>query len=211
MRNTLGIFGGTFDPVHIGHLRLALELKQQLRLKEMRLLPCYLPPHRATPSASAVQRVEMLRIALDKCAELQLDLRELARDKPSYTYDTLCELRAEMGDETSICLCMGTDSFATLGTWHQWQQLIHLAHIVVVVRPGWDLPVSGPVVDLLQAHQATDTSLQQAAAGSIVVVAPRLLPISATQIRQLISEGKSPQFLLPDNVWHYICAQQLYR
>lgn len=210
MRKTLGIFGGTFDPVHLGHLRLALELKQHLNLDEMRLLPCYLPPHRATPSVSAAQRVEMLRIALRDCAELQLDERELARAKPSYTYDTLCELRAEVGKEVSLCLCMGMDSFVTLDTWHRWQELIQLAHIVVIARPGWELPVTGVVAELLNRHGAAEQQLLQSAAGAVVMVAPRLMPISATEIRQLIKEGKSPQFLLPDNVWHYIHEQHLY-
>jgi nicotinate-nucleotide adenylyltransferase len=210
MRKTLGIFGGTFDPIHLGHLRLALELKQQLNLDEMRLLPCYLPPHRATPSVSAAQRVEMLRIALRDCAELQLDERELARAKPSYTYDTLCELRTEVGKEVSLCLCMGMDSFLTLDTWHRWQELIQLAHIVVVARPGWELPVTGVVAELLNRHGANKQQLVQSAAGAVVVVAPRLMPISATEIRQLIKEGKSPQFLLPDTVWHYIREQHLY-
>jgi nicotinate-nucleotide adenylyltransferase len=210
MRKTLGIFGGTFDPVHLGHLRLALELKQQLNLDEMRLLPCYLPPHRATPSVSAAQRVEMLRIALRDCTELQLDERELARAKPSYTYDTLCELRAEVGKEVSLCLCMGMDSFTTLDTWHRWQELIQLAHLVVVARPGWELPATGVVAELLNRHGAAEQQLLQSAAGAVVMVAPRLMPISATEIRQLIKEGKSPQFLLPDNVWHYIREQHLY-
>jgi nicotinate-nucleotide adenylyltransferase len=210
MRKTLGIFGGTFDPIHFGHLRLALELKQQLNLDEMRLLPCYLPPHRATPSVSAAQRVEMLRIALHDCTELQLDERELARAKPSYTYDTLCELRAEVGKEVSLCLCMGMDSFTTLDTWHRWRELIQLAHLVVVARPGWELPATGVVAELLNRHSANEQQLVQSAAGAVVVVAPRLMPISATEIRQLITEGKSPQFLLPDNVWHYIREQHLY-
>jgi nicotinate-nucleotide adenylyltransferase len=210
MRKTLGIFGGTFDPVHLGHLRLALELKQQLNLDEMRLLPCYLPPHRATPSVSAAQRVEMLRIALRDCTELQLDERELARAKPSYTYDTLCELRAEVGKEVSLCLCMGMDSFTTLDTWHRWQELIQLAHLVVVARPGWEPPVIGAVAELLNRHGAAEQQFLQSAAGAVVMVAPRLMPISATEIRQLIKEGKSPQFLLPDTVWHYIREQHLY-
>lgn len=210
MRKTIGIFGGTFDPIHIGHLRLALELKQQLALDEMRLLPCFIPSHRALPSVKVGQRLEMLRIALQGCRELQLDERELAHAKPTYTYDTLCELRAEMGDDVSLCLCMGMDSFAALDTWHQWQQLIQLAHIVVIARPGWELPNSGAIAELLDAHRTSAESLHQAAAGAIIVVSPRLMPISATEIRQMIHEGKSPQFLLPDDVWHYIREQHLY-
>lgn len=211
MRKTFGIFGGTFDPIHIGHLRMALELKQQLKLDEMRLLPCYLPPHRATPGASAEQRVAMLELALQGCAELTMDQRELLREKPSYTYDTLCEFRAELGEQISLCLCMGMDSFVTLDQWHEWRQLIRLAHIVVVERPGYEAPSVGPVADLLRRHRVEVEAIHAAPAGAVIVASPALLPISATAIRAQINAGESPQFLLPDSVWSYIRAQGLYR
>ena len=210
-RKTLGIFGGTFDPIHIGHLRMALELKQQLKLDEMCLLPCYLPPHRATPGASAEQRVAMLELALQDCAELSIDTRELQRDKPSYTYDTLCELRAELGEQTSICVCMGMDSFVTLDQWREWRQLIRLAHIVVVERPGYVLPASGAVADLLRRHRAETEVISAVPAGAVVIASPMLLPVSATAIRAQIKADESPQFLLPDAVWNYIRTQGLYR
>ncbi len=210
-RKKIGIFGGTFDPIHIGHLRMALELKEQLGLDEMLLLPCHQPPHRDAPQVSSAQRAEMLRIALQDCPELQLDERELQRDKPSYTYDTLLELRAELGDEVSLVLCMGEDTFAGLPNWYCWQELIHLAHIVVIARPGWAIPDSGDARDLLNKHQRELKSLDYEPAGSIVLQSSRLLPISATEIRQQIQAGKSPQFLVPDAVWNYIKANQLYR
>ncbi len=211
MRKTLGIFGGTFDPIHIGHLRMALEIKQQLQLDEMRLLPCYLPPHRPAPGATADERVAMLRIALQNCDELRIDERELQRNKPSYTCDTLCELRAEVGDQVSLCLCMGMDSFATLDSWHNWDQLLQLAHIVVVARPGWVLPESGAVADLLNLHRRDSDAVAQQAAGTIVLLEQRLIPVSATDIRARIQAGNSPQFLLPDAVWNYIRSNALYR
>lgn len=211
MRKTLGIFGGTFDPIHIGHLRMALELRQQLKLDEMRLLPCYLPPHRATPGASAEQRVAMLELALQDCAELTIDPRELLREKPSYTYDTLCELRAELGEQISLCLCMGMDSFLTLDQWHEWRQLIRLAHLVVVERPGYEIPEVGAVADLLRRHRAEAEAIHEAPAGAVIIASPALLPVSATDIRAQISAGESPQFLLPDPVLNYIRAQGLYR
>lgn len=211
MRKRIGIFGGTFDPIHIGHLRIALEIKQQLQLDEMRLLPCYLPPHRPTPGASAIQRVDMLEIALQGCTELHVDKRELQRDKPSYTFDTLCELRAETGEQASLCLCMGMDSFATLNTWYNWEHLLQLAHIVVVARPGWFLPESGAVAELLQSYRADNTAIAQQTAGAIVLLERRLLPISATDIRTQIRAGNSPQFLVPDGVWSYIRSNALYQ
>ena len=211
MRKKIGLFGGTFDPVHIGHLRLALELKQQLNLDEMRLLPCHQPPHRAQPQATSAQRAEMLRVALQACTELQIDERELQRDKPSYTYDTLLELRAELGNEISLILCMGADAFTHLPTWHCWQKLITLAHIVVIARPGWNLPECGEAADLFASHQGQVSDLNDAAAGSIILVAPRLLPISATEIRTQIFSGESAQFLVPDAVGQYITEHNLYR
>ena len=211
MRKTLGIFGGTFDPIHIGHLRMALEIKQQLQLDEMRLLPCYLPPHRPTPGATAEARVAMLNLAVQDCAQLVIDGRELQRDKPSYTYDTLCELRAEVGAQVSLCLCMGMDSFATLDSWHNWDQLLQLAHIVVVARPGWLLPEAGAVADLLALHRSENDAIMQQAAGAIVLLEQRLLPISATDIRAQIQAGNSPQFLVPDGVWNYIRSNALYQ
>ncbi|MET0357089.1 MAG: nicotinate-nucleotide adenylyltransferase [Cellvibrio sp.] len=211
MRKKIGIFGGTFDPVHIGHLRMALELKQQLNLDEMRLLPCHQPPHRDTPQVNSVQRVEMLKIALQDCAELQLDERETQRDKPSYTYDTLQELRAELGGDVSLVLCMGADAFAGLPKWHRWQELLLLAHIVVIARPGWDIGNGLGVRDLLNTHSSDLAALGRSAFGSIVLHSPRLLEISATEIREQVRAGHSAQFLLPDRVWDYIKANRLYR
>lgn len=210
-RKKIGIFGGTFNPIHIGHLRMALELKQQLGLDEMRLVPCHQPPHRNAPQVSSAQRAEMLRIALQDCPELQLDERELQRDKPSYTYDTLMELRTELGREVSLVLCMGEDAFAGLPNWYCWQELIRLAHLVVIARPGWTIPDSGAVRDLLNKHKRERNALGDEPAGSIVLQSPRLLPISATEIRQQIQAGESPQFLVPDAVWNYMRKHSLYK
>lgn len=211
MRKKIGLFGGTFDPVHIGHLRLALEIKQQLKLDEMRLLPCHKPPHRQTPQATSVQRIKMLRIALQHCPELQVDERELLHDKPSYTYDTLLEMRAELGSEVSLILCVGEDAFAGIDSWYCWQELIHLAHIVVIGRSGLNLPHNADVANLLQTYQCDSSTLKEKAAGSIVLQTPRLLPISATEIRKQVHAGESAQFLVSDGVWQYICEQNLYR
>jgi len=210
MRKTVGIFGGTFDPIHIGHLRMALELKQQLALDEMRLLPCHQPPHRNAPQVSSGQRAEMLRLALQDCPDLYLDERELQRNKPSYTYDTLCDLRAELGVETSVVLCMGADAFAGLFKWHRWQDLLQLAHMVVVARPGWVIPEQGDVRELLNQHQGEASCLLQKPAGAIVLQQLRLLPISATEVRSQIKAGESAQFLVPDAVWRYIKTHDLY-
>lgn len=215
MRKCIGFFGGTFDPIHLGHLRLALELKQQLALDEMHLVPCYIPPHRASPCVDAQQRLAMLQLAIAGCADLRWDARELQREKPSYTYDTLSELRAEIGVDASLSWCMGMDSFVSLESWHRWHELLELAHLVVVARPGWELPVSGVFAEWVAQHSvAIDTSvdaIHAKPAGSVIIQQPRLLPISATEIRAQIGAGISPQYLVPDAVWKYIQAEGLYR
>ena len=207
---TMGIFGGTFDPVHNGHLRLALELKQHLKLDEMRLLPCHRPPHREKPVLSSKHRVAMLRLALVQCQQLSIDERELQRPTLSYTLDTLIEMRNELGDRVSLCLAMGMDSLVSLPAWHRWQELLNFTHLIVAARPGWQAPVSGEVFNLLNQHRAEASVLAQRSCGSIVIEQLSLLPISASVIRAQIARGESPQFLLPDSVWNYICENRLY-
>ena len=208
---SLALFGGTFDPVHFGHLRMALELRQALAFDEMRLLPSHQPYHRESPGVSAQQRREMLALALRGCEELRLDERELRRAGPTFTVDTLEELRAELGTEVSISFCMGLDSLLSLPTWHRWERLLQLAHLVVVTRPGWEMPVEGEVAELLRQHAGTPGQLHREAAGRLVVREATLLPISATHIRKLLARGESPRFLLPDAVLQYIEDNQLYR
>lgn len=211
MRLKIGILGGTFDPIHHGHLRLALELRQQLGLEQMRLMPCHRPVHRDEPQVSSEARAQMIRLALANCPELTLDERELHRDRPSYTFDTLCALRTELGAEVSLIWAMGTDAFAALDSWNRWEELLDYAHLAVIERPGFALPQRGPVAELLQTYRAPVSVLDEQSHGRIVLPSLRLLGISATGIRQQIVRGESPQFLLPDAVWHYIIAQGLYR
>jgi nicotinate-nucleotide adenylyltransferase len=211
MRNKIGVLGGTFDPIHFGHLRLALELKQSLGLSQMRLMPCHRPVHRGEPQVSSAQRAEMIRLALLDCPELTLDERELRRDTPSYTFDTLRSLRAELGAEVSLIWAMGTDAFAALDSWNRWQELLDYAHLVVIERPGFSLPDAGPVARLLQQHRAPASALDELPAGAIVLPSLRLLDISATGIRAQLAAGESAQFLLPESVRRYILAEGLYR
>jgi nicotinate-nucleotide adenylyltransferase len=210
-RALIGLFGGTFDPVHIGHLRMALELKQQLDMDDMRLIPCHIPPHRQQPVASADHRAAMAQLAIAGCPELSLDKLELGNPDPSYSLHTLREIRAQLGAEPALCLAMGMDSLATLNTWYGWEHLLELAHIVVAARPGWDLPIAGDLGDYIDRHQGRGADLRQSPGGSIVIEELTLLPVSATAIRAQIAQGRSPQFLLPDNVWAYILRNNLYR
>ena len=208
---TIALFGGTFNPVHFGHLRMALELKEALGFDEMRLLPSHQPAHRGEPEVSALDRHQMLALALEHCPELILDDRELNREGATYTVDTLEEMRSELGDEVSISFCMGLDSLLGLPSWHRWEKLVELAHLVVVARPGWQVPAAGEVAELVAQHRGDYSHLASEAAGRILVREQTLLPISATAVRELIGAGRSPRFLLPERVLDYIENHQLYR
>ena len=210
-RKMVGVFGGTFDPVHFGHLRVAVELTEQLCLDQLRLLPCHQPYHRSEPACDSRHRLQMARLAVGSDARLFVDDRELQRQGPSYTVDTLASLRKELGTEVSLCLAMGADAFIKLPQWQRWQELLTLAHIVVMTRPGWQVPEHGETADLLRTQGISKAEqLQLAACGNILLLEVTALDISATDIRKIIAIGRSPRFLLPDQVWGYIQLHQLY-
>lgn len=205
----LGILGGTFDPVHCGHLRLALEVRDRLSLDCVRLLPAPNPRLRGTPCADASQRLEFLRAAVDDEAGLEVDARELDRDGPTSTVETLETFRREFPD-TAIVFILGMDSFRRLDQWHRWRELPALAHLAVAQRPGGTLPDTGPVADLLDELRCDDASLMAETSGSIFVCAPPLLEISATRVRALVAEGRSIRFLVPDKVIELIERSRCY-
>lgn len=208
----IGLFGGTFDPVHIGHLRTALELRDHLRLDAMHLVPCADPPHRETPRIPAVQRLAMLELAITGEPGLVADDRELRRSSLSYTLDTLIELRAELGAQESLCLCIGMDSLVTLDSWHRWRELTDYAHVVVAARPGWTLPDQGEVAAWLASLRTGQVSdLHRSPAGRVLVEEMTLLPVSATRLREELAAGRSIRYLTPDTVIDYIYSHGLYR
>jgi len=205
------VFGGTFDPIHYGHLRIALDLFEDLELGEVRWIPCAHPPHRGAPTASGEQRLHMVRSAVEGERAFVVDDREFRTNEPSYTVNTLMSLREEFPD-TPLCLIVGGDAFSSLDTWHRWQELIGLSHIVVAHRPGWALPTSGAVHDFLEPHFTRDRRhLQQNRAGKVFASAVTQLDISGTRIRQLIAAGRNPRFLLPDSVIELIRIYRTYR
>ncbi len=210
----VGVFGGTFDPVHFGHLRPALECLEQLSLQRLHLVPSAVPPHRETPYATAQQRLTMLQLAVKGQPGFVVDEREIRRSGPSFMVDTLASLREEVG-ETPLCLILGVDAFLGLPGWHQWQQLLELAHIVVAHRPGWslqDLHMPQPLQQMVEGRWLTDASaLRTQQAGGVLLQGVTQLDISATDIRARIVAGKSANFLLPAKVWQYIQSQDLYR
>lgn len=207
----VGVFGGTFNPVHYGHLRSALELVETLELEHIRLMPSAEPPHREAPLCSAEHRAAMVQLAVTGEARLLCDMRELHRPGPSYSIDSLAELRVEFGVARSICMVLGCDALLGINRWHRWSDLLSLAHIVVIARPGWALPDEGVVAQWLQQHRLQDAAgLRRAPAGGILVTRLRPLSISSTEIRELLASGRSARYLMPQNVLDYIESHHLY-
>lgn len=208
----IGIFGGTFDPVHIGHLRTALELREHLGLEAMHLMPCGDPGHRATPLTSAAHRLAMVELALAGENGLVADDREVRRGGQTWTVDTLIQLRAEWGSELPLCLCIGMDSLVHLNSWKRWRELIELAHIVVAARPGWTVPATGEVADWIAEKRVTDKAeLLNAPAGHLYIAEMTLLPVAATDMRSALRSGHSIRYLTPDAVVDYIQYHHLYQ
>ena len=192
----LAIFGGTFDPIHIGHLSVAWEAAELLDA-EVRLMPASVPPHRPPPIADATARVAMLRAALAGQSRLALDTRELARGGLSYTIDTLIELRAEEGDR-ALVLLLGADAFAGLPGWHRWRELLEVAHIGVLSRPGVSAVLPEPLQREVELRRVTLSSAwHRQPAGKLIELAVTPLEVSATRIRQLLAAGRDPRYLLP--------------
>jgi nicotinate-nucleotide adenylyltransferase len=203
----IGIFGGTFDPIHYGHLRSALEMKETFDLTEVRFIPSATPPHRNQPTASAEQRLQMVALAIQDQDHFIGDARELNRHGFSYMVDTLDSLRQDFPTQP-LLLFIGTDAFNQLSSWYQWQRLSDFAHVVVMTRPNID---SQPLDDFFTERYTTDKAeLTTTLAGKLYFHAVTQLDISATAIRQLIAQQRDPRFLLPDAVIDYITQQQLY-
>lgn len=209
----IGILGGTFDPVHCGHLRLAQEVAETLALGEVRFIPGGTPPHRDRPQTPAADRVAMVKLAIADNPLFVLDERETQRAGLSYTFDTLSGLRAEAGATQPLVLIMGADAFLAFDKWHRWREIFSLAHIAVAHRPGTDLSAITDV-ELARAfaqRRVVDVqALHRAAAGAIAVVPITALDISATAIRAAIHDGRSARYLMPPDVLAYIDSKYLF-
>lgn len=196
----LAIFGGTFDPIHLGHLCVAWEASELLDA-EVRIMPSGTPPHRPPPIASAAQRLAMLQVALRDQSRLTLDARELQRSGPSYTVDTMIELRAEQGERPMVLL-LGADAFAGLPDWHGWRQLFELAHIGVLSRPGEQLQLPAELQQAISNRRVGDpAALRLQSAGKVIELAVTAMEISATRIRELIAAGREPRYQLPSGLF----------
>ena len=206
----IGIFGESFDPIHNGHLRLIIELLEQMPFSEIRILPCQTPALKPATHASAVHRLNMLVLATLELNKIVLDDRELKRHGVSYTYDSLLAVRDESGNKP-LALIIGNDAFLEFDKWHRWQDILKLAHIVIVLRPNYVLPTTGTVFNILENHLTNDVQeLCKMPAGKIMLCSIPLLTISATDIRRRIAEDLSIRYLVPDNVWEYISTEGVY-
>jgi nicotinate-nucleotide adenylyltransferase len=212
----IGILGGTFDPIHYGHLRLAEEVGRALKLEEVRFIPSGTPPHRGLPQVATAHRVAMVRLAIRDNPLFKLDEREAWRAGPAYSVDTLSELRAELGPDRPLCLLVGADAFLDLATWSRWHELFRLAHMVIAHRPGFPVDTWQSRMPEPLAREYAARSMRQplavhlAPAGGIVVIAIAALDISATMIRECLRARSSPRYLLPDSVLDYIERNSLY-
>ena len=207
----IAVLGGSFDPVHIGHLRVAIEVRDHLQLEQLRLIPCGQPPHRKPFVATAAQRLRMLELAIADESSLMVDDRELRVERTSYTVDTLTDLRAESGQQP-ICLIIGADAFQQLDRWRQWMDLFALAHLIVVQRPGYHISASAVVAKYTQTRRIQHyQQLTENSAGNIYFLEIPPLEISSTRIRMLASTGKSIRYLVPDHVYHWMQEHQLYQ
>ncbi|MEE8543496.1 MAG: nicotinate-nucleotide adenylyltransferase [Gammaproteobacteria bacterium] len=206
----IGIFGGTFDPIHYGHLRTALEVLQRLSLTKICFVPCADPPHRDPATVAGASRLDMVRAAVADQSSFVVDDREFKREGPSYSVDTLGSLRTE-NPSVSLCLLMGMDSFLGLPDWYHWEEIMTLAHIVVAHRPGWRVPEDGALGALLR-ERGTDevASLHDSPCGRVFVTPVTQLEISATQLRASLMAGVDPKFLMPDSVRQIIIESGCY-
>lgn len=205
------IYGGTFDPVHNGHLRVAIELRERLGVDCIHLMPCHIPPHRGDPGGTSQDRLDLLNLSVTDEPGLRVDGRELTRGGPSYTADTLRQLRQELGPDRPAAVVLGTDAFSGFDRWEEWEQIPELAHIILVRRPQAELsPGSVPESLLAERRVESVRELKARPGGGIYEIEPPMLEISATGVRERLEQGRSIRFLVPDAVVKEIQRRGLY-
>ena len=210
----VGIFGGTFNPIHFGHLRMAQELASVLAMDEVKFIPSANPPHKDNVMVSAEHRSAMVKLAIADNPLFSLDELELNREGSSYTIDTLVSLRESLGQDTSLCLMMGSDAFVNLNTWYRWQELLDYAHIVLVQRPSAQPQEALPTeVEALLRDHYTDqhADLANENSGGIIMQSITGQDISATGVRGMFGRRESVRYLVHDEVGSYIQQHHLYR
>lgn len=207
----IGIFGGTFDPVHRAHIQVARDVYAALALDHVRLIPCHRSPLRDSPVVNDAQRLHMLRLATQGIAGLVVDARELNADSASYSVDTLHSLKQEFPQD-HLCMIIGGDAFLQFTQWHRWQQILQLAHIIIAQRPGYTLQPGAVETRLLEELRVSDvTGLHASEAGRIYVCGVTQLEISATQLRATLARGDTPITDIDPGVKQYIQQSGLYQ
>jgi len=210
LQQAIGVLGGTFDPIHFGHLRTALELHQALDLAEVRFVPCHQPVHRKSPIATPEQRLEMVRCAIKDEPALSVEDCEIVRKGPSYSIETLETLRQKF-PQTPLCLIMGIDAFLGFPSWHRYEEILSLAHLVIAHRPQYHIPSTGIITLLLKERlKHNPIALHESLGGYIILHPVTPLEISATDIRKQIATGRNPRYLVPDSVYEYIQQHGVY-
>lgn len=210
-QQAIGFLGGTFDPIHFGHLRPALEISEALSLKQLFLMPNHIAPHKSASHCSAKQRSEMVKLAIQHQPRIELDTRELNRNKASYTIDTLKELKA-LHPKTPICFIMGMDSLVSFDTWFQWQEILNYCHLIISQRPQWHGQFNNTIQELVDRCKTTNKQdLHNLQSGKIYFQNTSQLDISSTEIRRLLKNNFSIDYLVPEAVNDYIKEHQLYK
>ena len=209
--HAIGFLGGTFDPIHFGHLRPALEISEALSLQPLFLLPNRIAPHKSKSHCTATQRSEMVKLAIAEQAKIEIDTRELNRDQASYTIDTLKELKA-LYPSTPICFIMGMDSLINFDRWFKWQEILNYCHLVISQRPQWQPHFNDTIQTLVNRCQTTNKQdLHNFPCGKIYFQETSQLDISSTEIRHLLKNNRSIDYLVPQAVSHYIKKHHLYQ
>lgn len=204
----IGVFGGTFDPVHRGHFVTIVAVRERLRFDSVRVIPAAIPPHRDPAHASAQHRLAMLRLTFESKPGFVVDDVELHREGPSYTIDTLLELHRQQGS-AHLCLVLGVDAFLQLPTWHRWREILDQSHIAVMQRAGSGLPNAPD--PWWRSYETDDPdSLRRAQSGRVIQVDVPSVPVSATSVRQRILQGRDTGDSLAEPVWNYIRKHELY-
>jgi len=212
----VGIFGGTFDPIHYGHLRIAEEIVKIVGLQKMYFVPAGMPRLRHSPVASPQHRVEIVRLAIQKNPDFVLDGREIYRDGVSYSIDTVREFKQEFGEEIRLCLVLGADAFIKLPEWNNWKELFNLCHFIVSTRPGYTFTLIKELLskelreECSQRWVSNTETLKKETSGLIFIASTTMLDISATSIRAHIAVGRNVRHLVPSVTVNYISKNKLY-
>jgi nicotinate-nucleotide adenylyltransferase len=208
---SVALLGGTFNPIHFGHLNLANCLVDYLQVESVRMIPCAIPPHRETPSVSAEQRLAMLQLAIDDHPLLTSDDLELRKSTPSYSIETVQQIRQQVGEETPLFFCIGMDSLLTIDSWHHWQQLLDYCHLAICPRPGYKLPIKGHLAEWIEQNLCDDIErVKTLAQGCLHLCKIPLKDISSTAIRDSIKCAQSIDHLTPKSVVNFITKHSLY-